>query len=475
MKLWAASVAMALLGISGPATTVSIPPDPKAYFLSTRMRTSNGEFLPAERMGNSDYCGHCHTQIFHEWDASTHHFSSFNNPVYRNVALSTIASHGTDTFKICASCHDPLPLAAGQIPATNLNQWSYTAGLTCLSCHRITEVHGHNGAYTVSAPTLHPFAFSDHPWQQRLHRWLLGAFPSLHRSVLSKPAYKTAEFCATCHTVVATQQTNGVGDITLQNEYASWHRSSFAEPAAGRETDTSCVDCHMPQVASQDPAAKDGLARSHRFLGGNTLLPHLNRDADQLHATEAFLRSGAVRLRCRSIARVGAAEQHCEASKLHHGDSVQLEMEIANVGVGHDFPGGTSDSNQVWMEVTVSDANDRVLLHSGALTPEGDPDGSAYLLRTVYVDRDGHTLDRRSSSTSAAARSFSNVLTPQERRVVTYSLHLDAQVRFPLTIRGRLNWRKFPVSFLQSVFPAPDLPEAPITVISETTARVDGA
>lgn len=53
------------------------------------MRTADGKSLPAERLGNSDYCGHCHAQIFHEWNSSAHHFSSLNNPVYRSVVLAT--------------------------------------------------------------------------------------------------------------------------------------------------------------------------------------------------------------------------------------------------------------------------------------------------------------------------------------------------------------------------------------------------
>lgn len=457
----AAAIA-ALLGLTDTANS---------NFSSTRARTANGKALPAERLGNSDYCGHCHTQIFHEWNSSTHHFSSLNNPVYRSVVLSTAERRDPDTLKFCAGCHDPLPLAAGEPISGEIKRWSSTAGITCLACHRITEVHGGNAAYTLSAPTLHPFALSDHPWQQKLHRWLLSSFPSLHRAVLSKPLYRTAEYCATCHTVVATREMNGHGDLLLQNEYDSWRRSRFAADSShsGGER-KSCIDCHMPEVPSSDPAARDGKIRSHRFLGGNTLLPHLNRDYEQLAANDAFLRSGAVVLRCKSIRSVLSDVLPCERARVAR--DFQVTLELRNLGVGHDFPAGTNDSNQVWLELEATDSSGRTVYHSGAIAPGNDPDENAYALRAVYVDARGHVLDRRTATTDAVARVATTVLSPGESRQVRYAISLDDQTRFPVTLTARLNWRKYSAAFLGGVFKNAEPPQAPLTVVDEVSIEL---
>lgn len=451
-----AAIAAMLLGASDAAS---------GYRGATRVRTDNGRLLPAERLGNSDYCGHCHTQIFHEWNASTHHFSSLNNPIYRSVVLSTAERSGSATLQRCAGCHDPLPLVAGEPISGRVTQWSSTAGITCLACHRITEVHGGDAAYTLSAPTLHPFALSDQPWQRKLHRWLLATFPAMHRAVLSKPFYATAEYCATCHTLTATQATKGQGDLLLQNEYKSWHKSRFA--VAGDDA-KSCVDCHMPQVPSQDPAARDGRIRSHRFMGGNTLLPHLNRDHEQLAATDAFLKQGAVVLRCLSI-RTSSGEAPCQGARAER--EFELTIELSNVGVGHDFPGGTNDSNQAWVEVKATDSSGRTLYHAGAIGPSGDPDESAYALKSVYADASGRLLDRRTSTTDAATRVSTTVLSPSERRQLRYAIALDAETRFPVTVKARLNWRKFSTAFLRSVFPGAE-PQAPLTIVDEVSIEV---
>src|SRR4026208_2169893 len=48
----------------------------------------------------------------------------------------------------------------------------------------------------------------------------------------------------------------------------------------------------MPLIDSNDPAAKNGKVRSHRFAAANTALPFVNGDAVQLTAGQDFLRDG---------------------------------------------------------------------------------------------------------------------------------------------------------------------------------------
>src|SRR5262245_33972179 len=126
----------------------------EAYFGLSPARPADGRFIPAEGLGNSDYCGACHTDIYQQWSASSHHFSSFNNPFYRRVALHTLERRGRDVLALCAGCHDPLPLLSGELDRLDLKGWTANAGITCLACHRIAEVHGGNGGYTLRAPKL---------------------------------------------------------------------------------------------------------------------------------------------------------------------------------------------------------------------------------------------------------------------------------------------------------------------------------
>ncbi len=455
--------ALTLPGSSSPAISAS-----SSSALTTIARSASGRPIEAQRLGNSDYCGHCHTDIFHQWNASTHHFSSFNNPVYRKVALDAARQRGPGTLKFCASCHDPLPLLAGEVPAADLNTWAANAGITCLACHRITAIHGGNGTYEVTAPVLHPFALSDHPLQQTLHRLLLRFTPALHRSVLTKPFYESPEYCASCHTVTSPAAINGVRDLVMQDEYGPWQASHFAGTHVRDPKRKRCIDCHMPLVPSRDPAARDGRIRSHRFTGGNTLLPALNLDHHQLRATEQFLRERVVELRCSAVVLGStAAAVPCSQLTARPGDRLEVHIDISNRGAGHHFPAGTSDSNEAWVALKIADATGRLLLSSGVLDAAGNLDAASFLLQTRYADSSGKISDRRTATTQAVSKVNDLTIPAAGTRTARYLLRLPTDTALPLQLHARLEWRKYPPSFLRWVFDGREVPAPPITTMAE--------
>ena len=479
VRVWiGAATAMALLGIAIVAyfaltgVDAAGPVADADYFYLSPTRPLNGRLIPSSRLGGSDYCGHCHTEIFHQWNASAHHFSSHNNPFYRKVALGTAERRGAPVIKFCAGCHDPLPLLSGEIDKPEMNRWSNNAGITCLACHRITEIHGGNGNYVVSPPVLHPLALSENPILQTLHGTLLKATPSLHRAALSKPFYRTPEYCATCHSLTTPKAVNGVQDIVLLDEYAHWTHSRFAhnDAQAAVSKTASCIDCHMPRIPSHDPAAKSGLIRSHRFVGGNTALPALNRDVDQLRASEDFLRDKKVLIRCARMRRNGALLQSgCKQLSAVAGDTIDLQFDVINHGVGHTFPAGTVDSNESWVELEVRDRDRRRVFHRGFLTATGEVDSAAHFFRATFADRNGRPTDRRTSTTEAVSMVSSTVIPTEGVASVSYRFSIPSNSRLPLLATAKINWRKFDQRFTQWVFSGKDVPHLPITVLDEIT------
>jgi hypothetical protein len=439
------------------------------YFGASLTRAVDGRFIPAPELGNSDYCGHCHTDIFHQWDASTHHFSSFNDPYYRRVALDVVARRGSEPLKLCAGCHDPLPLIGGEMPLKNLETWAGNAGITCLSCHRIVELHGHeNGGYSLSPPTLHPFALTDRPFMQKMHSLLVKFTPFLHRQVLMKPFYRSSEFCTGCHTVRVPKAINGAADLVVQDE--SRHNDKAAPAGHPPVAQKACQDCHMPLVRSNDPAAHNGFIRSHRFVGGNTAIPFLNRDADQLQATLAFLEGGAIEIAIADVKSAGDLEHPHTRSASRPG--IDLAIRVKNRGVGHSFPGGTADSNEAWVEIEVRDAGSALVFESGrAGAAEELPEGT-YTFGTRFVDRDGIPTDRRTTATEAVAVQASTVLAPEEVRTLHYKFGLPAGACFPLTVAARLNWRKFSPHLAEWAFEGRRVESPPITILSHAEMKL---
>ena len=70
------------------------------------------------------------------------------------------------------------------------------------------------------------------------------------------------------------------------NDYDNWQASGVSGEGARSfyypPKPQKCADCHMPLVESNDPAAKNGMVRSHRFPAANTALPFVNGDTEQL-------------------------------------------------------------------------------------------------------------------------------------------------------------------------------------------------
>jgi len=450
------------------------------YFALSPTRTHSGNIIPTDKLGSSEYCGHCHTEVFQQWNASAHHFSSFNNPVYRKIALKTAEKKGIDALKFCAGCHDPLPLLSGEMDNLDLTSWSTNAGITCIACHRITEVHGGNGNYVVDEPTLHPFALAESPKLQKAHQKLLEITPWLHTKVLNKPFYSSSEYCATCHTLITPKEINGSTDIVLQDEYSDWRASHYANNSTNNShkseikhlsypENKTCSDCHMPLVESTDPAAKDGLIKSHNFAGGNTLLPTFHRDKQHLEATEKFLKDDAIKLSITGI-RHNAKDDFIaiKSSNISPGDQIELALQVKNTGVGHNFPAGTVDSNEAWLEITVNDAEKNTLFNNGALDSNGEISSDSITFGATLVDQYGNKTDRRNSTSEAVSVKEQRLIKPGSSKQVYYTFTVPDTATLPITINAQLNWRKYSPSFARWVFEGREIPELPITVMAQT-------
>jgi cytochrome c-type biogenesis protein CcmH/NrfG len=247
----------------------------------------------------------------------------------------------------------------------------------------------------------------------------------------------TAEFCASCHKVGLPPEVTH--DIWLrgQDDYDAWQQSAVAGQGAGavrRPPATKvCQSCHMelePAVLG-DRAAKDGKIRSHRFLAANSALPALRGDEDGKARVEAFLK-GAV-----SIELVTRRE----------GSALVVDTVLRNRKVGHRFPGGTVDSNEAWVEVTVTRADGDPVARSGILSPRGELDPDVHLIRGQPVDGEGLPIRERDPQHMRGVV-WDTTITPADPQVVRY--RLERAPEGPHHIRARVRYRKVSAAYAQS-------------------------
>ena len=223
-----------------------------------------------------------------------------------------------------------------------------------------------NADYNIADHQEDPYLFADteHGILRLLHDTALKARPAVHKAQMLKPFFQTSEFCATCHKVSLDTRLNGYRWLRGQDEYDNWHDSGVALNASRTfylpGSRRVCQDCHMPleEAVEGDVSATDGYVRSHRFLAVNTALPFLRGDRETIARIEAFLRDSKLRVDIAALRRPGGGVDYQPAlapPAVRPGERLEIDVAVRNLGVGHTFPGGTNDSNEGWLEITVAD------------------------------------------------------------------------------------------------------------------------
>lgn len=401
------------------------PVGPSAHEVAAEVRQRG--FWAGRSIGD-EACAGCHADIAAQWSGSAHRFSSFNNPYYQVATEAFRRDRGPEASRFCGGCHEPVLVASEALgdafdPASPPAQ----AGITCAACHMIeaADLEG-NGRYRAHVA---PFAVEQ----------------PFHRARLRAPLLAEARFCGACHKVGLTAEVtraDGKRWQRGQNDYDAWHGSAISGRGAAsvfRPGQTQrCQDCHMPAepASANEQGARDGMVRSHRFIGANAALPHLRGDSDVLARVRRFLTGSA------SIDLVWT-------------DAKTVDAVLRARGVGHRFPGGTMDSNQVWIDLVAFDAGGRILGQSGRLDAAGQLPPDAHVLRAQPVDQGGEPLRRRDVQHLRGVV-FDTALSPSDPQVVRFALPPGTA-----RIEARLLFRKF----------SPDYAIAACAVVADLVTR----
>jgi len=486
-------------------------PDVVPASMEEESRGAHGPFFPSSSDTNvhrtipstffmtSESCGRCHKDIYQQWKSSMHHFSSFNNQWYRKSIEYMQDTVGTQPSKWCAGCHDHAVFFNGRFDRPikeQIDTPEAQAGLACTSCHAITSVRSTmgQGDFEIEYPPLHDLAASNNPFLRFAHDQLTYIDPQPHRQIFLKPFHEkqAAQFCSSCHKVHLDVPVNGYRWFRGFNDYDNWQASgisgegarSFYYPPASQ----TCSDCHMPPVRSNDPAAKNGFVRSHRFAAANTAIPFVNHDKEQLMATQAFLQAGAVSVDVFGIVRNAAATTGEKVARradsepriastfavgeesmnfgsaqavlappaeviapldrvdatVHAGDSVRVEVVVRTRKVGHFFPGGTVDAFDVWVELQATDDNGRVIFHSGEAADggKGPVDPGAHFYRSLLIDERGNPINKR-NAWAARSVAYVRLIPPGAADTIHYRLNIPKDVSGRIHLKAKVNYRKF--------------------------------
>lgn len=421
---------------------------------------------------NSASCQNCHQQAFADWSDSNHRLMGNSHPYYKAVQALARQTEGEAFGQWCQGCHMPQQVLTGQtdlpkgshmlerggsslIEAHQAGEPVVEEGTGCVLCHRITRLEdaGGNSAFTVNLQDRESYVFEDAPGGSARH-WLaerqINARPAMHKASYQKDFYRDAALCKSCHNEFAP----GSG-ANIVNTWDEWQGSSFAtsaDPAKRR----GCIDCHMnPEPgnggapvsgqSTENGPVKERLYR-HNFTGAQHQLVGLRNPALEQESL-ALLRSSAT---------LSARIEQQEGRQT-------LVVRVTNVGAGHALPTGVADFREIWLELTLTDANGQVVLQSGQPVDGAVPE-DARLFRKVFGDAEGKPVglkfwryEKLLEDTRIPADGWRDEAWP-----------LPADARGPFQADIKLNFRTYPKWVSDAVRAGePALPEPPIVLLNQ--------
>lgn len=147
------------------------------------------------------------------------------------------------------------------------------------------------------------------------------------------------------------------------------------------------------------------------------------------------------------------------------GKSYLVDTVIRTVKMGHLFTQGTADSNEVWLDVTVT-SGDRIIGRSGGRDASGNVDPWSHYVNAFVLDRDGRRIDRRNAQDIFVSL-YNHQIPPGAADTVHFALDLPADLTEPVTVDVKLLFRKFDATLMRHIYGDDYVNELPIMTLAE--------
>ena len=318
-------------------------------------------------------CRSCHERAVTEWRSSMHAHAltspvmvAQNNLAHREGLASTSSP---DPQNVCVNCHGPIATALARSPLLPFTAQGALAepallseGITCSVCHQW------QGESKTAGAGLTAFQDGLAPGHTFFGSFGDAVGNAFHQSKATPLFKDPSQLCRNCHSVQYDR--NGDGkiergtDLVLQTLFDEWQ--DFAKNGG-----PGCVDCHMPVVKGtraaesalipleQDNDAPTRRLRSHRFIAVDYPLDDTSiRDESRSERESLLHRAGLLSL--------------VDASVNVTDTRVAFDLSLQNTGTGHNLPGGFAFVRQMWLEVTLLNAQGQAVGSSGRLLRPSD-------------------------------------------------------------------------------------------------------
>jgi len=446
-------------------------------FLPSYATSASGQFLRPKSFLTAQYCGHCHQEAYRQWRQSVHS-NSFRAPWYLKNVNMLIDEKGVQYARHCEGCHNPIALLSGDMSQGMPKERPFAEeGLTCSTCHSIqsTSTTG-TGSYVMGTPAV-LVDEAGAPITRSVSDAEILANLDRHSKAVMRPLYKTSEFCAACHKAAIPRALDDYKWLRAFSVYDEWQAASFTKqsplPFYRKDTVSTCQTCHMfkePLPAGAiDPGAKDGQLVSHRWLGGNTLMPAYYQFDEQANKTAAFLKAGAqntgvLNVDIFALEKEGAAATAKDrvlvaplgltAFSLTAGETLVADVVIQNKGIAHSLIPEQRDFYEAWVDFTVKDAVGKTIAESGFLKPDGNLDPSAHSFTNRLINTKGELNDLHQIWHNRVL-AYNNALQSGRSQLVRYRFRLPKGITGQISLTATVRYRRFNQHFIDFAMEQP--------------------
>ncbi|MGZ5531144.1 MAG: c-type cytochrome [Methylomonas sp.] len=388
-------------------------------------KQAHNELLKKSEFPSAQECGACHQQIYREWSVSRHAFAQISPTFLAYQATLVKLTKGT-LGDFCERCHTQTGMTSGEpILTSNSNRAKVSMeGITCVVCHRIPEAYGKiTGRFPLEPGDIKNPVYGPRKGDelQRVLDSNKDNPPKTHREARFFEQASQPGFCGRCHDV---RLVNGIRFEDLFSEY---------KQTSAAEKNWRCQSCHMgpiPGIPSEYPPASAAIVRgektrpahrtNHMFPGPDSSIVHpgifpINSEAQEFATPEEWLsfdvdagwgteqfensvskdakfpgiwadaeeRKAAREIIDKQLALL--AENRAAATILMRNgyglgevrilekdNGFKFDVEVKNLTEGHSVPSGLIAERNVFLQVTLTDAEGTVMFCSGDLDPNGD-------------------------------------------------------------------------------------------------------
>lgn len=190
--------------------------------------------------------------------------------------------------------------------------------------------------------------------------------------------------------------------------------------------------------------------KAHLFVGANTNQKLVG--LGDRHTAEA-------RKRLQGAAKLALELPKTAASR------TKVVVAVTNVSAGHAIPTSITELRQVWIDLSVTDADGKEIYRSGAIDATGRVDPEAVMYHSVLVDKAGAVTFKPWAAHKMVKE---KLIAPKQTVRESYEIAIPADAKGELKVRCVLRYRSAPQEVMDRLF---GKGKYPIDVVDMTEAE----